>query len=87
MICVLFKIKIIWSVPLSLSHSSLPLSQIPVFLCVCVSPAEIVYTPNSMSQAEFHLKRILSFLQDAYAYINGQYKSGPLDEPALKKVR
>lgn len=58
-----------------------------VFLLVCVSPAEIVYTPSYMSQAEFHLKRILSFLQDAYAYINGQYKSGPVDEPAMKKVR
>lgn len=51
------------------------------------SPADIMFTPSSMSQADSHLKRILSFLQDAYAYINGQLKSGPLDEPALKKVR
>ncbi|KAK4318430.1 hypothetical protein Pmani_010567 [Petrolisthes manimaculis] len=46
---------------------------------------KILYTPACMSQANAHLKRIQSFLQDANAYINGQYKCAALDEPALKQ--
>ncbi|KAK3860994.1 hypothetical protein Pcinc_032989 [Petrolisthes cinctipes] len=46
---------------------------------------KIIYTPASMSQANAHFKRIQSFLQDANAYINGQYKCAALDEPALKQ--
>ncbi|XP_037774063.1 cysteine--tRNA ligase, mitochondrial-like [Penaeus monodon] len=46
---------------------------------------KVDYTPTSMAQANAHLRRIRAFLQDAYAYINGQLKCGPLDEVGLKK--
>ncbi|XP_042224194.1 probable cysteine--tRNA ligase, mitochondrial isoform X2 [Homarus americanus] len=46
---------------------------------------KVEYTQTSMAQAKAHLRRIRSFLHDAYAYINGQLKCAPLDEAALKQ--
>ncbi|KAK7065347.1 Cysteine--tRNA ligase, mitochondrial [Halocaridina rubra] len=47
--------------------------------------SKVDYTQTSMLQAKAHLRRIRSFLQDAYAYINGQLRCGPLDEAGLKQ--
>lgn len=44
----------------------------------------VEFSPTSMDIAKAHMRRIRSFLHDAYAYINGQLKCAPLDEPALK---
>ncbi|XP_053648874.1 cysteine--tRNA ligase, mitochondrial isoform X2 [Cherax quadricarinatus] len=46
---------------------------------------KVEYTQMSMAQAKAHLRRIRSFLHDAYAYINGQLKCAPLDEAGLKQ--
>ncbi|XP_069164926.1 probable cysteine--tRNA ligase, mitochondrial isoform X2 [Procambarus clarkii] len=46
---------------------------------------KVEYTETSMLQAQAHLRRIRSFLHDAYAYINGQLKCAPLDEAGLKQ--
>ncbi|KAG0727966.1 putative cysteine--tRNA ligase, mitochondrial [Chionoecetes opilio] len=45
---------------------------------------DVEYTPTSLDQAKAYMRRLRSFLHDAYAYINGQLKCAPLDEAALK---
>ncbi|XP_064089686.1 probable cysteine--tRNA ligase, mitochondrial isoform X2 [Macrobrachium nipponense] len=46
---------------------------------------EVAYTQTCMLEASAHVRRVRAFLQDAYAYINGQLKCGPLDESGLKQ--
>ncbi|XP_063849931.1 probable cysteine--tRNA ligase, mitochondrial [Scylla paramamosain] len=44
----------------------------------------VEFGPTSLDQAKVYMRKIRSFLHDAYAYINGQLKCAPLDESALK---
>ncbi|XP_066983899.1 probable cysteine--tRNA ligase, mitochondrial isoform X3 [Macrobrachium rosenbergii] len=47
--------------------------------------SQVAYTQTCMLEANAHVRRVRAFLQDAYAYINGQLKCGPLDESGLKQ--
>ncbi|XP_068250061.1 probable cysteine--tRNA ligase, mitochondrial isoform X2 [Palaemon carinicauda] len=47
--------------------------------------SKVAYTQTCMLEASAHVRRVRAFLQDAYAYINGQLKCGPLDESGLKQ--
>ncbi|CAL4062974.1 unnamed protein product, partial [Meganyctiphanes norvegica] len=67
-------------------HQSFPSTIYFLFIIMCYFKTKVEYTESSMNAANAYLRRIRSVLQNSYAYINGQLKCAPIDEPLVQQA-